>query len=755
MRSPIYIVFILLFTICSVNILFASKVRDLKKEIKSYSKRDTIQALNYIKLGWAYRKNDKDSAIFYAKKGLNMSDILSYNNGMIKAYNTLGVIFKNDADYKQAIKYYNLSLRISQRTNNKKGIANAYNNIGNVHKNGSSYSKALTYFELSLDIKKTLDDDRAVANTYNNIGLVHKFMYSYSEALESYSNALKIYQQLEDKNAVRRTYNNIAAIYKSTKVFDSSLEYYEKALEIAKQLQDKRKIAQAYNNIGVLYRDNDKNGEAVEFYRKSLKIREDVNDLRGIINTKINIGECYNEISPRKGLGLIEEGLELAIKHNLIDKQLKAYIALAGNYGVRNKRTEEIKYLKKALKMAKSYRAARDQKEIQEDLYKSYKEVGDYKEAFLHYEEFILVRDSLDDIMNNVQLQKEQLTLMANEHEVEMQKSEEKLQQEEEERRQQQIFFSVLAIAGLIIVFIILRSYRMQKKSLKIIAQQKEEVEVQKNIAERQKEVVEIKNEEILSSIQYAKRIQTAILPSQKKLANIGVTNFVCYVPKDIVSGDFYWFEKIENKVYFTAADCTGHGVPGAMVSVVCSNALTKAVREIGLREPARILDKVSEIIEENFDSADEDIADGMDLSLVCLDLETKEITFSGANNPLYIIRKGLSEEDCNLVHEGYGLIEIKADIQPIGKYFAREPFQQEKMQLQEGDMIYSFSDGFADQFGGPKGKKYKYKPFKRFLISIQEKEMEAQRLALRAEFENWRGQEEQIDDVCIVGVSI
>ena len=251
---------------------------------------------------------------------------------------------------------------------------------------------------------------------------------------------------------------------------------------------------------------------------------------------------------------------------------------------------------------------------------------------------------------------------------------------------------------------------------------------------------LEEQHKEITDSINYAKRIQSAILPPKKIVKEYLQDSFILYKPKDLVAGDFYWMEHSDGKVFFAAADCTGHGVPGAMVSVVCNNALNRSVREFGMNTTGGILDKTKELVIKEFANSEDDVKDGMDIALCCLD--GNKLTYSGANNPLWIVR---NQE----------IIEIKADKQPIGKFEFEKPFTTHEMDLFKGDSLYIFSDGYQDQFGGDKGKKYKTGNLKKLLLSVQNHSMEKQRDLLNDEFENWRGSIEQIDDVCIIGVRI
>ncbi|MCB9360814.1 MAG: SpoIIE family protein phosphatase [Flavobacteriales bacterium] len=278
-----------------------------------------------------------------------------------------------------------------------------------------------------------------------------------------------------------------------------------------------------------------------------------------------------------------------------------------------------------------------------------------------------------------------------------------------------------------------------------------------------QKELVEEKNKEITDSIQYAKRIQNAILPPLKVVKKYLQESFILYKPKDIVAGDFYWMERIPSPtlpkgkgvsppsgelegavILFAAADCTGHGVPGAMVSVVCNNGLNRSVREYGLTDPGEILNKTREIVIAEFEKSEDEVKDGMDIALCSLEQKdgSWKLKYAGANNPLWIIRNN-------------EIIETKANKQPIGKFDELLPYTTHTIELQKGDSVYISSDGYADQFGGEKGKKLKSANFKKLLLSIQNESMEKQKQLIDEAFENWKGNLEQLDDVCVIGVKV
>lgn len=289
------------------------------------------------------------------------------------------------------------------------------------------------------------------------------------------------------------------------------------------------------------------------------------------------------------------------------------------------------------------------------------------------------------------------------------------------------------------------KSFSHMQHSIKdLVHNLEEKVQERTRELQSQKEMVEEKNREIVDSINYALRLQRAIIPTAAKVKSELPDSFVYFKPKDIVSGDFYWMNVVEGKVLIAAVDCTGHGVPGAMVSVVGANGLNRCVKEFNLRQPAAILDKLTDLVKETFESGEDKVKDGMDGALCSIDVKARKVEYAGAHNPLWIIRKGAEE-----------LEEIKADKQPIGDFDFRKPFTNHELDLNEGDLIYFFSDGYVDQFGGPKGKKFKYKTLKNLLFNNRNESMENQMAILEKTFNEWKGDLEQLDDVCIIGVRI
>jgi Stage II sporulation protein E (SpoIIE). len=260
---------------------------------------------------------------------------------------------------------------------------------------------------------------------------------------------------------------------------------------------------------------------------------------------------------------------------------------------------------------------------------------------------------------------------------------------------------------------------------------------------QEQKLIVESKNHEIVESIQYARFIQQALLPLETEIQDSFDENaFVYYAPKDIIAGDFFWFEKRNNLSWFAVADCTGHGVPGAMVSVLCINALAQSLAANSHQSTGELLDKVRELVVQTLTKEARSVKDGMDISLACFNHETKILQWTGANNPLWIFR-------------GEEILITSPDKQPVGQFDGAKPFTTNTIQLEPNDWIILFSDGYADQFGGPKNKKYKYATFRDFIQAHTNKSGSELKADLKQEFENWKGNHEQTDDVCVMGIKL
>ena len=748
---------------------------------KLFFKKHLADALNTV--GFIYNnQSDNHKALEYYSKSLKIQEEIKNNEGIATSLNNIGLIYDNQGDAQKALEYYHKSLKIQNLINDKQGIATSLNNIGFVYYNQGDDQKALEYYHKSLKIDEELKNKQGISSTFNNIGLIYDNQGNIPKALEYHHKSLKIKEEINDKQGVANSLNNIGLIYDNQGETQKALEYYHKCLKITEETNDKQGIAISLNNIGTIYDDQGDNTKALEYHLKSLKIREEINDKRGIANSLNNIGFIYDI------QGDVPKALEYYHKSLKIDEELKnkkgvviSLVNISDAMLLQGQVDVALDYAKRSITIAKELGYPEQIKQAATNLKKIYQKQNKFKEAFEMFELEILMRDSINNaetkkasIRKQFQYQYEKKAAAdsvknAEEQKVKNAQLSAQTAQIKQERIQRYALFSGLILVIAFSGFVYNR-FRLSQRQKKII-------ELQKNEVDNAYEMLHEKNKEITDSITYAKRLQQAILPPTEFIKTNFPESFILYKPKDIVAGDFYWAEKIDDLFFIAAADCTGHGVPGAMVSVVCSNALNRSVNEFGLTNTGKILDKTRELVIQTFEKSNEEVKDGMDISLLCIDKRNQKVFWSGANNPLWFTQNTVTSSysnpavtssevekstdssldsarpDNNLASAT--LIEIKADKQPVGKSYELKPFTSKEIEYKSNTIFYLFTDGLADQFGGPKGKKFKYKQFEEILISIKDKTMQEQSEFINNKFEEWKGDLEQVDDVCVIGIKI
>ena len=594
---------------------------------------------------------------------------------------------------------------ISERLDYPKGKAESYAWMGYLVQGKGNISLSLEYSNKSLKIFEEIGNKEAVGTALSNIGFIYKEQGILKEALDYYGRSVKIKEEVGHKIGLAQAFENIGDIKQKQGKIKEALDYHKRSLKINKERDNKKGIASSMNRIGMIYYDQGRINEALDYYNQSLILQKEIGNKKGIAVSLINIGIFHND------RGDFEEALEYGLKSLTI--------------------SEDIGY---------PYNISQASSLLSE----VYEKQGKGMQALEMYKLYIEMHDSVyNQDIQKAATQQEFKYAYEKQKAIDSAKYDKQLAIGKEEKEKQQILVWAIAVGLALVVFfliIVFNKLKATRKQKALIEQQKEVVEQQKEVVESAHHELEEKNQEILDSILYAKRIQSAILPPLKLVKEYLKESFILYKPKDVVAGDFYWMEQKNGRVLFAAADCTGHGVPGAMVSVVCNNALNRSVREHGLTIPGEILDKTREIVVQEFQKSEEDVKDGMDIALCSI--EGNILQYAGAHNPLWIIRNG-------------EIIETTANKQPIGQFENPEPYTTHSFDLEKGDAIYIFSDGYVDQFGGERGKKFKSKAFRELLLSIQDKDMEEQKKSIDETFETWIGDLEQIDDVCVIGVRV
>ena len=681
-------------------------VDSLKHEL-SIASSDTAKILLRSEIGfaeWILREGYWDSIAVDCRSFLKHSkqhhaaEVLVFKQQLATSLMSIAYVKSNSGYADDAIKLYRETLIVQTELGNKEGIATILNNLGNIYDDKGDIPKALEFYQNSMEIRKEIGDSSGLSSILNNLAFIYTKLEEYDIAIENFTKSLEMSKELKEDKGVGLALNNLGYVYQKQGDLVTAEKFHQESLALRIKINDLKGIAMSNNNLGNVAKDNLEYNKALDFFKVSLKIYSDNNSLKGVGTTLSNMGETF---------------------------------ILKGNY------KEADKCIQQSLDIATELGYPLDIQIAAEMLIEINKHKGDWKKTFEMLELFVLMKDSLKNIENNklvikqnLQYEYEKMTLAdslltaqkkkVTDAHIETQKA-----QIEQEQTKRYALYGGLGIVILFGVFMFNRFLASQKKN---------------TLIQEQKEIVQIKNKEILDSINYAKRIQSAILPAKATINAHLKDCFILYKPKDIVAGDFYWLEVKNGKTLFAVADCTGHGVPGAMISVVCNNGLNRSVREHGLTDPGKILDKTREIVIQEFSKSEEEVLDGMDISLCSI--EGNKLQWAGANSPLWIIRKG-------------ELLETLPNRQPIGEYPFAKPFLTHEITLEKDDRLYLFSDGFQDQFGGVKGKKYKAKNLKSLLISMSQKPMNEQQGMLDIVFEEWRADLEQIDDVCVLGLKI
>lgn len=612
----------------------------------------------------------------------------------------------NAEDYKPGIiKTFTAIDNKALQNKNYKESARANRVLANLYEGLLIQDSAIYYFLRSIRNYEKIGDLTNLATVYYRIARIYYYKGNYKEAI-NYVNLLLVYgeQNVEEKSdGLVTTYMFKAILLQNTPdSIKKARKYYQKAIELAERKQIAT-LGILYNNYGEYLDMSDAN------YQESLKYFDKAKN--------------FNPSHP--------------------DSSTIAYASfcIAKIYWKLKKYNEAINELQWPAKFWARVGNVNDLLNAYESFYWFYESKGDYKNTVVYIKKHMQLKDSINKLTNSktlveldtkyqVEKKDKQLLLLKEKAAIEQ------LEKEKQENRSLMLTIGI----GVSLLFggFALYAYLNKQKANKLL-------DNEKKLVEQQKEILEVKNKEILDSINYAKRIQNAILPAESLFADVFKEYFIFYKPKDIVAGDFYWLYQKHGNIYLAVCDCTGHGVPGALVSVVCNNSLERAVNEFNLSKPSDILNKTRELVKEAFSGNEENVNDGMDMSLICFpskrNSETITIQIAAANNPVWYC----TNNQMNV---------IEADKQPIGNYTNEKPFNTVEMTIKDG-VFYLFSDGYADQFGGPKGKKFKYKALNELLVNSSNLNLEEQKNTLQQTFENWKGSLEQVDDVCIIGIKV
>lgn len=706
----------LLFVCFRGNFIFAQyqTIDSLKKCISVQKNKDSL-CNTFIELSWEssfYGLNSE--AIDYALKAIELATQQKNEQGIINAKNALGNAYDELGEYKKAKYYFEHVMFYFKKQGSKKKLSKALNNLGTTYFNMSDYKNALTNFYDALHIKEEFKDSAGIANCYTNLGNVYWELDQKEKAAELFERSVKINRLIKNEEGAAATLANLAGLYNLKGDLSKAQQCQNEALLIYKRINLKEGIASCYTSIGLGFRQRKMNDSATYYYKKAMAISKELGDKVTYGNGLLALGQIKLE----------EKNAQEAIKLFIEGEQLMSEV---GNF-------ESLKAFRLALSNA-------------------YYDVGDYKNSILAHRRFTFIKDSifnienskiLSDLKTKFEVDKMEAELSAK---AEREKENLRLIAEVDKQKRNGIIVTVALVLLVVLVFSVMLFKRFQ-----LTQKQKKIIELQKVEVEEQKLIVEEKQKELGDSINYAKRIQSSFMATETEFKDKVIDYFILFKPKDVVSGDFYWasFLKSSDKLsegflYINVADSTGHGIPGAFMSLLNMSLLNEGLLSKGLRQTNELLDFVRRILILGLkqDESGQGGNDGMDCCLVCYDTSTKQLQYSGANNPLWILREDK-------------WIELNPDKMAVGRSPKQDiPFTSQVFQCKPNDILYLFTDGFADQFGGPKGKKFKYKQLNEVILQNSSRSMEEQKHILERAFDEWKGSLEQVDDVCIIGIRL
>jgi serine phosphatase RsbU (regulator of sigma subunit)/Tfp pilus assembly protein PilF len=728
------------FLICAlaVHSTSISQTRNIDSLLKLLPtmKEDTfkINLLNDITKSFMVELNNSEKVAEYSAIELALAEKLNFKRGI-----AVGTFYKgfgcwSKGNYTCALVHYKQALSIMKGIKNIRGESFCYLNIGQTYSDMGNLPEALQYMLKGLKIKEQLNDKIGLEVGYNNIGNLYLTQGNYTQALNYYLKTLKIAEAANDGLVIAYANSNIGDVFYGQGKLDIALVYYKKALKHQEEMKDARGGSTSYTNIGNIYSTKKQYKEALIYHLKDFNAKETVNDKQGMAVASNNIGFDYF------GLKRFDQALAYQLKSFNLCKEIgfrRGLVNAAGGIGnlyEQKKQYEKaLTYYDQMLSIAKEL----DYKTGVSDAYSNHASVYTRLKQFekaLQYTE--LFHNAKDTLLNKDNFK--QVAELNTRYETDKKEKEILLLTKDQElnaktiKQQQLVRWGLIGGLGLLAISIvsIYRRYRFKQKANLILEQQKEEIQ-QKNIL-------------ITDSIDYAKTIQEAVLPTSLEVKNLLPESFVLYKPKAIVSGDFYWLHTFNDRLICAVADCTGHGVPGAFMSLLGYNMLEDVVKTAPTISPGRLLDGLNQQVRTRLSGDDEDetIKHGMDISLIIIDKASNRLEYAGAHNPLYIVR-------------GVELIELKAD--KIGIGANKKPdvfFTNHHFELKKGDMIYLFTDGFPDQIGGPHRKKFYYPPFKNLLLANSSLDMLQQKAKLEEAHFSWlAGKYEQTDDILVMGI--
>jgi serine phosphatase RsbU (regulator of sigma subunit) len=659
-------------------------------------------------------KLSQNQATIYMDEFFSLSTKIGYTEGLVKYFDMTGHNLRNSGQYSLALQNHIKALHLAEENNLTKLLPRIYNNIGVVYRRVDDFSNGLNYHLKALKIAEENNDTETIGFAMNSIGNAYSLMKQYDKALSFFHQSLKHAETTKNKRSKAINLNNIGEVYEFMGDFDQALEYYIKSLDYNLEINNIKGLGISYDCLGNVYRKTNRFEKALDYYKRGAAMHLKHKEILFYSISLKNIGAIYLKLGDLdEAQKNLDEGLALALS---ISSKMNIH---------------ELYDLKAQLEEQK----------------------GRYKQA-LHFERLhAQYADSVWNEQNSLNMAKLQAIYDTDKHLEAIAKLniENQLNEKIIERKNIiNITLTVFIVLVLVFSFILYRGYKNKIRNNAQLRYQAKLITRKNNALEKQKKKIEIINTRITDSLNYAQRIQQALLPSQESIRLLFPESFVIYMPLDVVSGDFYWVSATDNKILFATADCTGHGVPGAMMSMLGISYLNEFAQRKDMQGAADYLNKLRDLIIKSLKQKGNyrEIKDGISLSLCIYDKINNTLQFSGAQSTIVAV-------DYIAEDKKYIINQYKGDTMPIGYYQRIEPFNNHIIPTQKLHTLYLFSDGFMDQFGGNKGRRFKKQSFISLIQSHIHKPLVEQKEIFEQEFLEWKSDREQIDDVLVMAVRL
>lgn len=686
----------------------------IKKLEKTGKRSELVDALT-AKAKLSISAGNYEDALINANQALIIANELGREQQTEIVYRTLCEIHIDKDLIWESTEYLYNGYRLSEGIKDTSKITWYLLSISNAEEYLGRLSHAMDINLNAIEFFKTTGDSLSLAKILRAQGVIHTELGNYTTAQSYIEKSIALLSTYKDSLNIGLAYLSLANLdLQKEKIFEAQ-NHLKHSSEILKPINLKYYLRTQTLN-GLILLNNNKTDLAIEKLTQTAEEQSRINDRNGLASTLFHLGNAYQNLNnTSKAIEAYNKCLRIAHEGSLNNFIRQAYKGLAKIYGLN----------------------------------------GLQNQAYNNLNRYVSITDSLFNLqkISEANRLENQATIRMKEKEISTQKeliilNKEKLKQEKLKLR---LLIVILALSFGVIVFAI-REYRVKKKANTILTNQKAEIEKQKNLLEN-------RTRDITDSLNYARRIQKAILRSAQQPEEFFKDSFLVFIPKELVSGDFYWLKSVNDQILFAVADCTGHGAPGAFMSIIGTFGLNQIVSEMGETHPGDVLNQLNDLFHNSFEQREgAEIFDGMDLAFCNYNPKTRELKFAGANIYLHILRKSSAPAPSSIILHtaaNHTLYQIKCDKQSIGYVFDRSPFSTHSVQLMEGDTIYIFTDGYTDQFGGPNGKKFRYTELRNLLCNIAELPMNKQKDQLIESFTQWKGNNVQVDDVTFLGIKI